>query len=141
MVGNHKHGFAAKPQTPAFHGCGDHFKGFSAAYLVCQQRISTIQNMGDGIPLVFPQCDFRAHSAKIDMRTIVFSGTVRIVTLIVELNQGLPPLRVFPNPLPECVFNGLLLLLCQGCFLLVQYPTFILVLIYHCVVDPDITQV
>ena len=106
-----------------------------------QQRISTIQNMGNGISLVFPQSDFRAHSPKIDMRAIVFSGTVRIVTLIVELNQGLPPLRIFPNPLPECVLNGLLLLLRQGCFLLIQYPTFILVLIYHCIVDPDITQV
>ena len=45
MVGNHKERFLAQAQAFGFHRSGHHLKGFTCAYFVCQQGISSIQPM------------------------------------------------------------------------------------------------
>ena len=59
VVGNADQGLGAKPKTFLFHRCSDHFVGFTRAYDVRQQRVAAVQNMCDGVFLVWAQRDFR----------------------------------------------------------------------------------
>ena len=72
------------------------------------------------------------------MGTIVFAGTDAVVGIVVHPAKPFPAIRVFPDPVPESLLDGGLLLLGEDCFALVQYALFIAVLIpdgikYTCV--------
>ena len=62
VVGHHKEGLLAQAQPFAFHGSGYHFKSLAGTHNVCQQRISTVENVGDGVDLVLAERDLRVHA-------------------------------------------------------------------------------
>ena len=128
VVWNHDHGLLAKPQALAFHDGRRHRVGLACADFVGQQRIAAIHHMGNGVFLVIPQRDLRVHACKNDMLAVILAGPDRVEKLVVLRHQLLPPIRVFPYPVPECVLNGLLLLLGQGGFRGVQNALFFPVL-------------
>ena len=87
---------------------------------MCKQRISAIQHMSNSIFLVRAKGNCRIHTLKCDMASIVFTGTGAVEPHIVFLHQIGTALRVFENPLLECGFNRILLLLCQHGFFLIE---------------------
>ena len=94
--------------------------------------------MSDGSQLMLPQGDGRVHTAKSDMASVILTGSCAIHFLVVLAYQRLAALRVFPNPVPESIPDGLLLLGGQGGLLGVQHPALLAVRVLHGVVDTDI---
>ena len=76
-----------------------------------------------------PQLDFRRHAHKVNVTSIVFTGTDVVEHLIVFLHQTLPALGVVKNPLLKRLVQRLLLLLGNHGFFLVQDALFFPVLI------------
>ena len=141
MVGNDKHTLLTQPQALAFHGRRHHFKGFARTYLVSKQGVSSVENVGNGVLLVFPQLDLRVHAAKDDVAAVILPGTGTVKLLVVLGHQPFPAAGIFPEPVLEGVFHGLLLLLCQGGGLLVKDAALLAVGILHGVVDADVLEV
>ena len=131
----------AQSQPLCLHRGGDHFKGLARTYLVCQQRVTAIEDMGDSPQLVIPQGNGRVHAAKGDVGPVVFTGPGGVHFLIVLAHQRLTALRVFPNPVFESIPDGLLLLSCQGGLFGIQHPALFAVRVLHSVIDTDIPQV
>ena len=75
------------------------------------------------------------------MGTVILPGPGAVKALVVFPHQILPAFRVFPDPFPESVLDGLLLLLGQGGFLLVQNADFFPVRVVAFIVDAHIPQV
>ena len=115
----------AQAQAPKLHGGRRHGKGFAAAHHMAQQGIAAVEDAGHGVFLMGPQLDLRVHAVELDVGAIVFPGPDGVEFLIVALHQLLPALRVFPYPALESVLDGLLLLLGDDGFLLVQQPGFL----------------
>ena len=141
MVWNHKERFLAQAQAFGFHRSGHHLKSFACAYFMCQQGISSIQHMGNGAFLVFPQGNGRVHAPKSDMAAIIFTGTGRVHFLVVLAHQSLATLRVSPDPVPKGFPDRLLFLSSQGGLLGVQHAALFSVCVLYGVIDTDISQV
>ena len=113
MIWHHKKTFLTQPQPFGFHcGCC-HLKRLSGSHFVCKQRITTIKHMSDGVTLVFPERNFRVHTDKVDVGTIVFARSVAVEQFVVLLHQCNAPLGVLPDPVGESIFDYLLFLLRQ----------------------------
>ena len=108
VVGDADQGLGAKPKAFLFHRCSDHFVGFTRAYDVRQQRVAAVQNMCDGVFLVWAQRDFGRHTVEQNMAAIVFAGAQRVEPFVVFLYQHLAAGRVFPDPVLESVLDLLL---------------------------------
>ena len=106
-----------------------------------QQRIPTIKNVCHRIPLMLPQGNLRVHPAEADMLPIIFSGPCAVEQFIVLCDQRFPPHWVMPNPFLKSILDGLLLLLGQRGFLLIQHPPFCTIRIQHGVINAHISQV
>ena len=52
VIRHHKHCFLAKAKALGFHDSSYHFEGFARADLVSQQRVPTVENMRNCIPLM-----------------------------------------------------------------------------------------
>jgi len=108
---------------------------------VCQQRISTVQNVRDGVDLMLAECDLRVHAAEIDMAAIILAGAVAVEQNIIGLADSFTSVRVFPDPLSKSVFNEFLLTLRDSSLFLIQNgnsaPFFIVLVIKNA----DILQV
>ena len=141
MIRHHKHAFLAQAQALGFHGGTGHLKRFSCPDHMGQQRVATVKNVRDGVPLVFSQADFRVHAGESDVLPIVFTGPDGIEQFVVLGDQGFPAARFFPYPFAESVLDGLLLLLGQGGFLLVQDTLFFPVRVLDGVIDTHVSQV
>ena len=141
MVWNHKERFLAQAQAFGFHRSSYHLKSFACAYFMCQQGISSIQHMGNGAFLVFPQGNGRVHAPKSDMAAIIFAGTGRVHFFVVLAHQSLAALRVSPDPVPKGFPDRLLFLSRQGGLLGVQYAALFSVCVLYGVIDTDIPQV
>ena len=141
VVRHGKEGFLAQAEALALHGGGDHLKGLARAHLMGKERIAAVEVVGDGIELMLPQGDLRIHARKDQVPAVILPGTSGIEALIVELHQLPPPVGVAPYPVPECLFNGLLLLLGEGGFLTVEDALFLAVRVPYGVVDAHIPQV
>ena len=141
MIGHGEQRFLAKSQSLAFHDGGHHFKRLPSPHFVGQQRISAVQNMGDGVPLVRPQTNFRVHAGKSDMLAAVLPGPGGVEQNVVTLRQLPPPARVPPDPVPEGVLDGLLLLLGQRGFVLVQHSLFFPVCVLHRVIHAHVPEI
>ncbi len=141
MVGDGEQRFLAQPQAFALHRRRDHFKGFARADFMGQQRVSAVQHMGDGVELMLPQGDLRVDAAEHDMPSIILAGPDGVEQLIVLLLQGLPPLGVFPYPVPKSVLDGLLFLLGQGGGVMVQNAAFLAVRVLDGIIDSHIAEV
>ena len=116
MVRHDKDRLAAQAETLAFHGGGDHFKGFACTDLVGQHGVSTVDHMSDGVFLMFPQRDLRVHPGKDKMAAVILAGAGAVHQLVILLDQLLPALRIFPDPVLKSVLDGLLLLRSQRRF-------------------------
>ena len=110
MVGHHEDGLLAQAQALGLHGGGDHLEGLARAHLMGQECVAAVQHPGDGVELMGPELNGRVDAAEGDVAPIIFPGPDAVHLLIVLLYQGLPPLRVPPEPVPECVPNSLLFL-------------------------------
>ena len=141
VIWNDKERFLTQTQPFCLHCSSYHLKGFACAYFVCQQRIAAVQHMGNGAFLMFPQRDRRVHTTESDMGPVVFAGTGGVHFLVVFIYQSLPPFRVFPNPVPKSIPDGLLFLGGQSGFLCVQHSALLAVCVLHRVIDTDIPQV
>ena len=141
MVGDDKHTLLAQPQALALHGRRHHFKGLACPHFVSQQGVAAVEDVGNGVFLVFPQLDLRVHAAKDDVAAVIFPGSCGIKLLVVLGHQPLPAAGIFPEPVLKGVLDGLLLLLCQGGGLLVEDAALLAVGILHGVVDADVLEV
>ena len=141
MVGDDKHTLLAQPQALALHGRRHHFKGLACPHFVGKQSIAAIEDVGNGVLLVFPQLDLRVHAAKDDVAAVIFPGSCGIKLLVVLGHQALPAAGLLPEPVLKGVLHGLLLLLCQGGGLLVEDAALLAVGILHGVVDTDVLEV
>ena len=141
MVWHDKNGFLAQSQSLRFHRRGYHFKGFSRADLVCQQRIPAVQHMGDGVFLMLPEGDFRVHPRENDVAAVILAGTSAVHFLVVLPYQRFAPLRVFPNPVLERIPDKLLLLRGKGGFLGVEDTALPSVCVLNGIVDANIAEV
>ena len=119
MIGNHDQGLGAKSQSFHLHGGGDHFEGLAGTYLVSQQRIAAVEDMGNGIDLVFPQGDFRVHAGETDVAAVILTGTDGVKGFVVNMAQFVSAVNVFPDPLGEFLLDQLLPVLGDGGFLFV----------------------
>ena len=108
---------------------------------MCQQRISTVENVGDGVDLVLAERDLRVHAAEIDMAAIILAGAVAVEQNIIGLADSFTSVRVFPDPLGKSVFNEFLLTLGDGRLFLVQNGNSAPFLIVLVIKNADILQV
>ena len=141
MVRHDKNGFLAQSQPLRFHRRGYHFKGFSRANFVCQQRIPAVQHMGDGVFLMLPEDNFRVHPGENDVAAVILAGTSAVHFLVVLPYQRFAPLRVFPNPVLERIPDKLLLLRGKGGFLGVEDTALPSVCVLNGIVDANIAEV
>ncbi len=102
-----------------------------------QQAVSTVKGAGDGIPLVAFHMDLRVHAYKIDVLPVIFTGTHGIEHLVVSSAQVSPPFRILEYPVLERFFHGLLLLLGDCRFFLVQHADLLAVRVIMSVEDLD----
>ena len=141
MVWHHHKRLGAKPQPFHLHGGGHHFKGFARAYLVSQQGIPAVHNMGDGIDLVGPQRNCRVHALETDMLAVVFTGTAGIEGFVVDGAQPFPAVDVFPNPLGKPLLDKLLPVLGDSGFFFVEHRLFIAMFVLDIIKNPHILLV
>ena len=87
------------------------------------------------------EVDVRTHAAEGDMLAVVFAGTYRVESFIVGLYQIVSACGVFPYPFTESVLDGLLLLLSQGRFFLIQDALFLAVFILNNIIYADIAEI
>ena len=90
---------------------------------------------------MFTELDFGVHTAEHDMRAVVLTGAVGVEKLVVLRDKLLSSVGVFLNPILERIFDCLLLLLCKGRFLGVQYTPFLAVGVCYGVIDTNVTQI
>ena len=138
MVGNNKQGLLTQAQPLAFHGGGYHFKGLACSNHMGKQSIAAIKDMGDGVDLMGSQLDLRVHAYKVQMTAIVLTGTDGVELLVIKLAKALSAVRIFPNPVLECLLNHFLLALCDSGFLFVQHRCFFTAGIIDIIEDPHI---
>ena len=138
MVGNNEQGLLTKAQTLTLHGSSYHFKGLACANHMGKQSVAAIKDMGNGVDLMGAQLDLRVHAYKVQVTAIVLTGSDGVELLVVKLTQALSSVRVFPDPVLECLLNHFLLALCDGGFLLVQHRCFLAASIIDIIKDPHI---
>ena len=141
MVGDDKHTLLTQPQALALHGRRHHFKGLACPHFVSKQGVAAVEDVGNGVFLVFSQLDLRVHAAKDDVAAVILPGTGTVKLLVVLGHQSFPAAGIFPEPVLEGVLHGLLLLLCQGGGLLVNDAALLAIGILHGVVDTDVLEV
>ena len=105
-----------------------------------QQRVLSVEHPRHGVLLMGSQGDFRVHTRKTDMGTVIFAGTDAVELLIVPLAEGFPAYRVFENPVLERFAHGFLFLLGNGGFLFVE-DAHLLSVLHLCIEYPHIPLV
>ena len=84
MVWHGNKRFTAQAQPLFFHCGGNHFVSFTRANHMGQQGVVAVQDVGNGIALVGPQCDFRVHAEKLNVTSIIFARANTIKFFIVQ---------------------------------------------------------
>ena len=109
--------FTAQAQPLFFHCGGNHFVSFTRANHMGQQGVVAVQDVGNGIALVGPQCDFRVHTEKLDVAAVVLTGADAVELSVVQAYQCLPTLLAvfvidcivnFGGPQVECVLQQMI---------------------------------
>ena len=106
-----------------------------------EERVAAVQDMGHCVQLVGAERDIRVHAAERDMGTVVFPRPLGIEYLIIAGHQHLPALRVLPYPVLKGILYGLLPLLGERRFFLVEDPVLFAVRILNCVIYAQILEV
>ena len=138
MVGNHDQRLGTKPQPLHFHCRRHHLIRFPGPYFVGKQGISAIQNVRDGIDLMRSKGDFRVHPLKMNMPSVILTGTNAVEAFVVNAAQALSAVNVSPYPLRKFLLDEFLPVLGNGGFLLVEDGFFIAVFILNIVEYPHI---
>jgi len=141
VIGYHEHGFAAQAKALALHGGSNHFIGLARANHMSQQRVAAIERMCNRIPLMLSEHNLRVHAGEGNVLSVIFAGADAVEQLIVLGNERFPTIRILPDPVPEGIFNSLLLLLRQCGCLLIQHTLFLTLGILDGIVDADITEI
>ena len=141
MIWDDKKRLLTKPKPLGFHRCCHHFKRFPCPHFVRQQRIAAVQDVCNSVPLMLAKLNFRGHAAEGDVPPVVLTGAGGIEQLIVLRHQRFAPVRFFPNPLAERRLDGLLLLLRQRRFLLVEDAPLLSIRVSDHIIDADIPQI
>ena len=141
MIGHHEHGFAAQAKPLALHGGSHHFISLASADHMSQQRVAAIERVRNRVPLMLSEHNLRVHAGECDVLSVVFARAHAVEQLIVLGNERFPTVRILPDPVPEGIFNSLLLLLCQCGCLLIQHALFLTLGILDGIVDADITEI
>lgn len=95
---------------------------------MCQQCITAIEHMGDGVHLMLPQADLRVHSHKANVTAVIFPRTDGIEGVVIDTAQPFAPVNVLPKPIGKLGLDQLLPILGDGSFLHIQYRTLLAVL-------------
>ena len=106
-----------------------------------QQRIPAIKRVRNRVPLMLPEHNLRIHARECNVLSVIFTGTDAVKQLIVFGDECVPPVRILPDPVPESVLDGLLLLLRQSRCLLIQHTLFLTLSILDGIVDADIAEI
>ena len=117
MIGDGKQRFVAQSQPLTFHRRCYHLEGFACPHFVCEKRIPTIQDVSNGVFLMFAQRDFGIHAVEVNMFTVVFARAAAVEKFIVAIHQRMTTVGVFPYPILKRILDRLLFLLCQSGFL------------------------
>ena len=133
MVGHYNQGLVAKTQTLLLHSAGDHLERLPSPHLVCQQYVVAVQHVGNGIALVWPQCDFRVHAGKVQIAAVVFPRADAVEFAVVQAYQRLPPLRLLENPFLKLVFYQTLLCIGSLGGGVVQHAFFVSLCVGNCI--------
>ena len=94
MIRHHKQTLLAQSQTFALLSGGYHLERLPSPHRVCQQSVSAIEDVGNGIHLMGPERNFRVNANKIQMASVILSGTDAVELFIVEPGQPLPAIGV-----------------------------------------------
>ena len=105
-----------------------------------QKGVVPIQHMGNRIALMLSQIDLRVHAHEMNVGTVILAGPGAVKKLIVLFHQQSAPLRVFPDPSSKSVLDGLLFLLGESGFVLVQH-TFFFPILLDGIINAAITQI
>ena len=141
MIGHHEHGFAAQAKPLALHGGSNHLIGLASADHMSQQRVAAIERVRNRVPLMLSEHNLRVHAGECNVLSVVFARAHAVEQLIVLGNERFPTVRILPDPVPEGIFNSLLLLLRQCGCLLIQHALFLTLGILDGIVDADITEI
>ena len=141
VIGHHKQAFLTQPQPLALLGGGYHLERLPSPHCVGEQCVSAIENVGSGIHLMRPQGDFRVDPYKIQMASVVLSGTDTVELFIVEPGQPLSAIGVCPNPIRKFLFDLLLLFLGNGGLFRVEDGHLFTGVIIFIVENPYIPQI
>ena len=106
-----------------------------------KQGVAAVEDMGNGIDLMRPQCNLRVDSHKVQVAAVILTGPNAVELLIIQLGQLLPAFRIAPNPISKGLLNKLLLSLCDGGFFLVEHSRFSAVSVLDVVKDSYISEV
>ena len=140
MVWHDKKTFLAQAQTFQFHSGSRHLKTLAGTDFVRQKGVVPIQHMGNRIALMLSQIDLRVHAHKMNVTTVILTGSGAVKKLVVLFYQQGAPLRVFPDPASKSVLDGLLFLLGEGGFVLIQHALFLAIL-HDGIINAAVTQV
>ena len=141
MIWNHEQALLTEPKPFTLHSGSNHLEGLAATYYVCKQRVTAVQDAGNGIYLMFPQGNLGVHANELDVASVILTGTHGIELFVVHRSQAFSSCGGFPYPVAKSIFNELLLLLCKHGFFLVQHTLIVAVFILHGIEDTHIFQV
>ena len=79
-----------------------------------QKGVAAVEHPGHGVALVGFQLVLRVHPGEGDVVAVVFAGPLGVKNSVISGAQVSAALRVFENPVPERLVNGLRFLLGNG---------------------------
>ena len=136
VIGNDEHGLFGQIKAAQFHCGGRHGPGLPGSHDVSQKRASTLKNPPNCILLMRRKIAVAErsahHSRQGEMRAIEISKPDIVEAKIVVVGQALSPAGIFPDPLPETIFQLLLLFARGDCLGLIYGAVSFRVLIIGC---------
>ena len=107
-IGDHKHRLVDRAQILQVHPGGNQRGGFPGAHLMGRKPCAGVNDTGNKVKLVLPQLHLGVHAGDHQMAPIVFTGPDGVEGIVIQLEQGVPALRVPPYPGGEGFLNLLL---------------------------------
>ena len=108
---------------------------------MCKQGVSAVKNVSNGVDLMRSERNFRVHTYKVQVLAIIFSRTDAVEFFVIELAQPVAALLILPYPVGKGILYKLLLTLCDGGIVLIEYGLFIAVFVLNIIEHTHITQV
>ena len=141
MIRDYEQRLIAKSESFGLHSSRHHFKGLARTDCVCQQRIAAVQNVCNRIFLMFTEFDFRVHTVKNNVASVVLTGSYAVEFFVIHLREFFSAGRVIPYPVLKALLYEFLLCLCDCRFLFIENGFLFALVIFDIVKDTDIFQV